>query len=66
MRPAFDEGIAAENLLDLGRGRSVQMQELHVMPGISLVNRDDIGGVIVERGQPFVLLLLRPVAPRPA
>ena len=48
MRPAFDEGVAAENFLDLRRRRGIQVQELHVMAGVGLVDGNDIGRVIIE------------------
>ena len=59
MRPTFDKSVAAEDFLDFARRRRVQAQELHVVPGISFVNRDDIGGVIIKGGEPFLLLFLR-------
>ena len=37
------------------------MQELHVVAWISFVNGNDVRREIVERREPFVLLLLRPV-----
>src|SRR5215472_5805914 len=37
------------------------MQELHVMSGINFMNRDNVGGVIIERGEPFLLFVLRPI-----
>ena len=37
------------------------MKVLHVMSGIDLMNRHNVGGVIIERGEPFLLLLLRPI-----
>ena len=61
MRPAFDERVAAENFLDLGRGRRVQVQELHVMTGVGFVDRRNVRGVIIEGGQPFLLLFLWPI-----
>ena len=61
MRPAFDERVAAENFLDLGRGRRVQVQELHVMTGVGFVDRRNVRGVIIEGGEPFLLLFFRPI-----
>src|SRR6266446_4772400 len=34
------------------------------MPGINFMNRNDVGGVIIERGQPFLFLFFWPVALR--
>src|SRR5438876_11617084 len=34
------------------------------MPVINFMNRNDVGGVIIESGQPFVFLFLWPVALR--
>ena len=64
MRPALDEGSGAENLFRFRGLGSVQMQELDVMSRIGFVDRDDVGAVGIERGQPLVLLLLGPVVLR--
>ena len=34
------------------------------MTGVSFVNRNDVGGVIIEGGEPFLLLFLRPIVLR--
>src|SRR5438034_4668299 len=34
------------------------------MAGISFMNRNDVGGVIVESSEPFLLLFLRPIVLR--
>src|SRR4029450_4783320 len=61
MRPAFDEGVATEDFFYFAGRRRSQMKLLHVMSGVNLMNRSNIGGVIIERGEPFLLLLLRPL-----
>ena len=61
MRPAFDESVAAENFLDPARWRSVQVQELHIMAGVGFVDRRNVRGVIIEGGEPFLFLFLRPI-----
>ena len=58
MRPAFDEGVATEDLFYFAGRRRIQMKELHVMSRIDLMNRDNIGGVIIKRGEPFLLFFL--------
>ena len=58
--PALDKSVTAENLFHFRGRRSFQMKELQVMARKRLVNRDDVGRVIVEGRKPFLLLLLRP------
>src|SRR5204863_6831968 len=64
MRPSFDERVAAKDFFNLVCRRCVQAQELNIMTRISFVNRDDIGGVIIEGGEPFFFLFFRPVVLR--
>src|SRR5678816_1308485 len=61
MRPAFDKSVATEDFFYLGGGRGIQMKELHVMPGIDLMNRGNIGGVIIKCGEPFLLFFFWPI-----
>jgi len=58
MRPAFDEGVATKDFFYFAGRRRSQMKVLHVMSGIDLMNRHNVGGVIIERGEPLLLLLL--------
>src|ERR1051325_3919272 len=37
------------------------MKKLHIMSGIHLMNRDNIGGVVIERGEPFLLFFRWPI-----
>src|SRR5207244_1480417 len=61
MCPAFDECVTTENLFHFARWRRVQVQELYIMAGIGFMNRNDVGGVIVEGGEPFLFLFLWPI-----
>ena len=61
MRPALHESVAAEYLFEPGSGRGVQAEELDVMARIDFVDGDDVRGVVVEGGQPLLLLPGRPV-----
>src|SRR6266571_4014331 len=61
VRPAFNKSVAPENFFDLARRRGVQTKELSIMAGVNFVNRDEVGGVIVKRGQPLFFLFVRPV-----
>src|SRR5438445_393749 len=64
MSPAFDKRVAAENFFDLARGRRVQVQELHVVTGVGFVDRRNVRRVIIESGEPFLLLFVRPIVLR--
>src|SRR5262249_57908285 len=61
MRPALNEGVTAEDFFHLAGWRRVQMKELHVMSRIDLMHRDNIGGVMIKRGEPFLFFLRRPI-----
>ncbi len=61
MRPAFNKRIAVENLFELRCRRRVQAEELDIVARIRFMDGDDIGGVIIEGGEPFFLLLRRPI-----
>src|SRR5439155_9816456 len=61
MRPASDERVAAEHFFYSACRRLVQMQELHVMAWINFMNRDNVGCVIIKRGEPFLFFFLGPI-----
>ena len=61
MRPSFDERVAAENFFHFARGRRVQVHELYIMTGVGFVDRCNVRRIIIEGGEPFLLLFVRPV-----
>src|SRR4029077_11232601 len=61
MRPSLDERVAAKDFFNLARRRCVQAQELHIMTRVSFMDRDDVGRVIIEGGEPFFFLFFWPV-----
>src|SRR5437762_4153020 len=60
MRPSFNKGVAAKYLFNFGGRRSIQVQALYIMTGISFVNGYIIGCIVIKHSKPVVLLLCCP------
>src|SRR5690349_7983211 len=61
MGPTLDKSVSAKHLFQLCCGRSFEPKELDIVAWISLVNRDDVGCIVIEGGQPFLLLFGWPI-----
>ena len=61
MCPALGKGVAGKNFFQAIGGRRIEAEKLNVVPRVSFVNRDDVRGIKIERRQPFLFLLRRPV-----